>query len=219
MGESIKILICSFNFGIIILILIISSFFDLKNRTVSLKIFKIFITIAIFTLFFEFFFFLNNNLFHFLGIKLLVLIVVFFISFFLFIFKIIGGADGKVIIIIFLIHPLKYLKFLHISLFYLLFSLGFILYFLFQFLVDNISGKGFFFDEFISKLSKNTILRRLFLKAFYQFNSLLKIEKFLLNSSIHKSKEKKIQLLIHNRPPLIFIITIVYITMLFFGGF
>lgn len=185
-----------------------------------------FFIITFLTIFYEWYFFFQNNIFLFLVKKFIVFVIIFFLSFFLFIFKIIGGADGKVFIIIFLNHSLIHLNFFYIYLFYLLFSFGFFLEHLIQLLINKLSGCEIFFELIIKEIPNKSILKKVYIKAFYTFGYIKNIGEIhqnkvnlVLDSFFYNSKKRKIQFLIHKRTPLILLITIVYITMYILSGF
>ena len=161
-------------------------------------------------------------MYHFLVLKLIVLIIVFLFSFFLYIFKIIGGADGKLFIILFMNHPLIYLNYFFINIFYLLFSIGFILIHLIQILLNKKSG----YDIFFIFVNKNSLslskFKNLFLKAFYKFSSIKILEennnnnKGVINSNylIYNPKRREFQILVQNRIPIILILAIAYVLII-----
>lgn len=201
-------------------VLISCSFFDFEKRTISLSLFKFFLVgnITIFIL--EISFTFQNNIYHVLVLKSLIIVIVFSYSFFLYIFKIIGGADGKLFIILFMNHPLIYLNFFTINLFFLLFSIGFIIIHIGQILSNIKSGYEIFF-YFVNKDTHNiSKIKTIFTLAFYRFSDtkILKINsrkgRIKSNYFIYNAKKREFQLLICNRVPLIPFITLIYFLMI-----
>ncbi|MFX1325889.1 MAG: prepilin peptidase, partial [Promethearchaeota archaeon] len=92
------------NFCLISLILLISVYLDLKFRIVS-KFFFLgyFILMFILNTYEYVLFFSSFQIFF--SMKLFILMILLFSSFLLFTLKIFGGSDGKLVIIIFIIHP------------------------------------------------------------------------------------------------------------------
>ena len=127
-----SILFIFIDLGFITIILLISLYFDLKFRKIPNKFLKVFFLFSLILNLCEFFFLLTDLLLI-LILKMIFFLIVFLISLLLFSLKIIGGSDGKLILLIFSIHPVKYLNYFNVLLFFLLFSLFFLCLFIFRY--------------------------------------------------------------------------------------
>ena len=111
----------------------------------------------------------------FLLLKSLIFLITLFFSLILFSLKVIGGGDGKLIIIIFLIHPTMYLKISYIFLFFLILSTLFLIFFFTNYLSNSVTKISYSFDIFFNLGFKISILKKLFIRMFYTFLSFSKI--------------------------------------------
>ena len=93
----------------LIVFLIYSFYLDLKYRLISNHLLKKFFIVGIIFSCLEAYY-LNKNLFLIFILKIFIILLVFLLTFILFALKIIGGADGKIIILIFIILPINYLN-------------------------------------------------------------------------------------------------------------
>ena len=117
-------------------------------------------------------------------------------------------------------HPLVYLDFFTINLFFLLFSTGFIMIHIGQILSNIKSGCEIFF-YFVNKDTHNiSKIKTIFILAFYKFSDteILKMNsrKGRINSNyfVYNAKKREFQILICNRVPLIPFITLMYFLMI-----
>jgi len=136
----------------------------------------------------------------------------------LFNLKVIGGSDGKLIILIFLTHPLKFLNLLFVNSFFLLFSLFFILLVIKNFTLNSLFKNNCSFHIFFDLDVNFTFFKKFYVKSFYKFLNYSKLseckeEKIILKSIslIFNNRKKKFQILIQFRPPLILMIILTYI--------
>jgi hypothetical protein len=144
------------------------------------------------------------------------------LSFLLFVLHIIGGADGKLFLLIFLAHPIKFLTFYFISSFFLLFSLLVLLIFMINY-VNNINFRNNDSFEILFNTNYNfSRFKRKFIKIFYKFLNFSVLEyynedKHLVKNLnlIYNNTRKRIQILVQYRPPLIFICLISYFAVLY----
>ncbi|MFX1260424.1 MAG: prepilin peptidase [Promethearchaeota archaeon] len=217
-------LILIIDFIFITIILFFSLYFDLKFRKISNKYLKLFFLIGLFLNFLELLVFFNDLLLI-LFLKILYLFIIVSISLLLFSLKIIGGGDGKVIILIFLVHPIKYLNFFFIISFFLLFSLLFFILFFINFIFNKIVKNSCSFDILFNFYGKVSIFKILFLKMFYRFNNLSEIKNCKGNknkvkclSIFYNSSKNKFQYLTQYRPPLVLICIFSYYTIFFIIG-
>jgi len=214
-------IIFGIDFIFIAIILIFSLYFDLKFRRISNKHLKIFYLISLILNFLEFWIFYKIFLL-FIILKFLIFILTFLISLLLFSLKIIGGGDGKLIILIFLTHPIKYLEFGLILLFFLLFSLLFFIFFFSNFLINHIMKNSYSFEILFSYNIKISVFKRFYLKMFFRFFNLSEIiayqgyKKSIKSQTIfYNSIKKKLQLFAQYKPPLVLMCILSYYTIFF----
>jgi Flp pilus assembly protein protease CpaA len=188
----------------------------LKHRKISNETFMYFLLILLILNTFEFIIY-TNDFFLFLSIKSLIFIFMFSSSFLLFYLKIFGGSDGKLVIIIFLCHPISLLSFPALFGFYLVFALLFCAYFIISFLINRTLRSysiGFLFPEGNSKFSTS---QKIYINMIYRFINYSKLsnykeQKYMIKSLylVLNGKKDKFQILCQSRPPLTVIIIISY---------
>ncbi len=128
-----------------------------------------------------------------------------------------GGSDAKLIILIFLVHPPKYLN-LHFTInFFLLFSLFFISLFIINYILNSTFKNNCSFIILFNSNLKSSFFYNLYIKFFCNFFSILKLkdyseEKYQIKSYflVFNYRKESIQILIQFRPPLIILIIITY---------
>ncbi|MFX1394625.1 MAG: prepilin peptidase [Promethearchaeota archaeon] len=214
-------LILIIDFISITTIFLISLFFDLKFRRIPNRALKIFFLLGLILNFLEFSVFYKKFLL-FLILKILIFFFIFLISMILFSLRIIGGGDGKLIILVFIIHPIKYLNFDFVISFFLLFSLFFLTLFILNFLFNYIVNNCYSFDILFNLDLNINSLKRLYFKMFFRFFNLSEIKKFQGYKKLLKSQailynyiKKKFQLFVQYRPPLVFICMLAYYSVVF----
>lgn len=197
-------------------------FFDLKYRQVPLVVFKIYGLIVIVLSTFEYYLF-HKHLVSFIFFKLLIGFFVFFLSLILFSLSIIGGSDGKLLILIFLVYPLLVLNFTVILTFFLIFSLLFVMFFLINLAINSSLKKSLSFFLIFNTHSKISAIKKYFIKSFYKFHNFSELGDYMEEKSLIKSLNlvynveiNKFQILCQNRPPLIIIIVLSNIIILYF---
>lgn len=143
-------------------------------------------------------------------------------SLILFSLKVIGGGDGKLIIIIFFVHPTKYLKISYIFLFFLILSLLFLVFFFTNYLSNSFTKISYSFDIFFNLGFKISILKKLFIRMFYHFFSFSKIinyrevKKSLRGQFIiYNSKTGSLQFLAQYKFPFVLICILSYYFLYF----
>jgi len=213
-------LIIFIDLGFITIILLISLYFDLKFRKIPNKFLKIFFLFSLILNLCEFLFFLTDLLLS-LILKMIFFLIVFLISLLLFSLKIIGGSDGKIIVLIFSIHPVKYLNYYNVLLFFLLYSLFFFSLFFFNLIINSTDKNSYSFQIYFNFHCRGDI-NKLFIKMFYKFISLSKLkdknnDKFFIETLfiIYNNKKRRIQILVQYRPPLMIICLISYYIIFF----
>jgi len=197
-------------------------FFDLKYRRVPQKFFKFCYTLIIFSNIVEYSFSHVSILF-FVYAKIIIGLFVFIISLLLFSLRIIGGGDGKLLILIFLAHPLQYLSFTIIFTFILIFCLLFVIYFLINIVINNKVKNRLSFFLFFNTFSDISCIKKSFIKGFYKFFNFSEIcnyfgEKSVITSLylVYNAEINKFQILSQNRPPLIILVIISYYIIFYF---
>ncbi len=214
-------LILIFNFWFISVILFFCVYLDLKSRKIPNSLFKYLFIICIILNFIEFIF-CFEDIIRVIVLKFLFLFIILSLSFLLFFLHIIGGADGKLFMLIFFVHPVKFLTFYFITSFLLLFSLLILLIFMINF-ANNINFRNNdSFEIFFNTNYKFSSFKRSFIKTFFKFLNFSELEyynedKHLVKSLIliYNSARRRIQILVQYRPPLIFISLISYFPVLF----
>ncbi len=136
--------------------------------------------------------------------------------------KIIGGSDGKLIILIFFIHPLQFLSLFFVMSFFLWFSILIFLVFVQNFIINSFYKNHCSFSMFLNIISKSSGFKKVYIKCAYKFLnysdlSEYKEEKFLLKSIllIFNDSKSKFQVLVQYRPPLILLIVLTYLIVWF----
>lgn len=209
-------LIILIDLSFITIILLISLYLDIKFRKISNKFLKILFFCCLFLNIIEFSFFYNDILLI-LILKALIFLLIFLISLLLFSLKIIGGSDGKLILLIFSIHPIKYLNYNFVLFFFLFFSLFFFILFFFNLIINSVKKNSYSFQIFFNSHFKISILKKLFIKLFYKFLNLSKLkdfngDKIFIDTLfiIYNNQKRELQILTLYRPPLILICIISY---------
>ena len=121
------------NFVSIFLFLVGCVYFDLKDRIIPNKFLRIYLIFTFILIVFEVFFYLEV-LHLYIIIKLLVFVFIFLLSLTLFSRKLIGGADAKVLILLFHSLPFMHL-FYFLKYFFLVFSFFLIVVLLFSYII------------------------------------------------------------------------------------
>lgn len=201
--------------------LIFCTYLDLKSRKIPNSLFKYLFIICVILNFIEFAFCFEDFI-GFVVLKFLFLFFIFSLSFLLFVLHIIGGADGKLFLLIFFLHPVKFLTFYFITSFLLLFSLLILLIFMINY-VNNINFRNHDSFEIIFNTNFNSSrFKRSFMRTFYKFLNISELDYYNEDKHCVKSlnliynyTRKRIQILVQYRPPLIFICFISYFTVLY----
>ena len=209
------------NFNIISISFIAFLYLDLKRREVPKRFFKFSYVLGIVENFFEFFLFLDF-LVIIIFLKIFILIFVFSISLLLFSLKIIGGADGKLFIFIFFVHPIVLLNLTIIFSFFLVFSSFFVFFFIANLILNKSFGDSSSFILFLNLNLKLSILKKTYIRAYYKFFDYSDLsdyieKKYLIKSLnlIYNFKKNKFQILCQIRPPLILFVILSYYIVFF----
>jgi len=189
-------------------ILIFSLYSDIKYRKITNECFKKLFLFGFFLNSIEFFY--SQDVFILITLKIFYFFLVFIISLTLFSFRIIGGSDGKLFILIFLIHPGNSLSFSFIMIFFLLFSLFFILLFVLNYTSNVIGVNRFSFEMLFVYYLNTTVFKKVFIKSFFTFLNFKEIKEKKENRYqlipyylIYNNVNNKFQILAHYRPPLV----------------
>lgn len=208
-------------FCCITIIFLVSLYSDLKYRIIPNKIIKSFFLFCLIINFIEFLLVYDNIALVFIW-KLSYFCLIFLISLLLFSLRIIGGSDGKLIILIFLIHPVKFLNLNFVILFFLLFSLLFCSIFFFNLLYNSFFNNSFSFEILFAINQDISTLKQIYFKIFCNFTILAKIYHYKDNKKImacsyiiYNIYRNKFQSLVQYRIPLVSIIMISYYFLIF----
>lgn len=159
----------------------------------------------------------------FLIVKLLIFGLTFLITLIMYNLRMIGGADSKLIIVLFLIIPVKFFTFSLIFKFIIWFFLFQLLY-----IAKNFFKNTFFRNKrsFIQYFITNNIFskfKRIYFSSFYKFSnyselvSVNNLKLIIINPNLYFNfKNNKFQILTQSRPSLTFLIVIIYYFLLIF---
>ncbi|MFX1569030.1 MAG: prepilin peptidase [Promethearchaeota archaeon] len=121
------------NLFLIFLFLSVCVYFDLKDRTISNKFLKLYFLISFILIPFEVWIYLDF-IFWYIFIRILLLLFIFILVFTLFTLKLIGGGDGKILILLFHSLPFIYI-FYFLQYYFLVFGLFLIIILIFNYIV------------------------------------------------------------------------------------
>ncbi len=197
-------------------IMFYSLYFDIKYRRIPISFFKYTFLIILAVNAIELIF--NSYIIaFFLTIKAVIVVLTFSIAFFLYNLKIIGGADGKLIIILFLMIPIKIFSFSLIFK-YMIYFLIFQSLFIWKNLIyNNFFNKKLSFIQFFMTNGINSKSKRIYFTSFCRFriyshlDSLNKNKFIIKNNKLYFNfKTKALEVLTQSRPPLIILIIVSY---------
>ena len=200
----------------ITIILFVSLYSDLKYRVIPNKVIKNLFIFCLFINFIEFLLVYDNITLIFI-LKISYFCLIFLVSLLLFSLKIIGGSDGKLMILIFLIHPVKFLNLNFVISFFLLLSLIFCSVFFFNLLYNSFFNNSFSFEILFAINQNISTLRQIYFKIFCNFTILAKIYDYEDNKKtlvcsyiIYNIYRNRFQSLVQYRIPLVVIIMFSY---------
>ena len=141
------------------------------------------------------------------------LFFVFIFSFVLFCLKIIGGGDGKLLIMLAFFNPTHRFTFQWIFSFFLIFLFLYLILGLVNYFFINVLSRNNSYDMIHGLKENFSFLRKIFVIVFYKFSDFSQIsrktnEKFALKSLnlFFNEKKEKFQILTQFRPPLVILI-------------
>jgi len=191
-------------------IIIFSLYSDIKYRKITNERFKELFLFCFFLNFLEFFY--SQDVVILITLKIFYFFLITIISLILFSFRIIGGSDGKLFILIFLIHPGNFLSFSFIMMFFLLFSLFFILIFALNYINNVIGVNRYSFEILFVYYLNTTVFKQVFINAFFIFLNFKEIKEKKQNRYqiipcylMYNNINNKFQILAHYRPPLVIV--------------
>lgn len=159
----------------------------------------------------------SQDVLMFVIIKIVCFLLLFLISMALFSLTIIGGSDGKLIILIFSIHPIALLSFSFLMEFFLLLAILFFGVFVINYIINAIGTSKHSFEILFDFYLNDTIFKRVFIKGFYRFLNNIELGKgkagkyqFIYFYLIYNNKINAFQILTHYRAPLVVICIISY---------
>ena len=205
----------------ITIIFLVSLYSDLKYRIIPNKIIKCFFIFCLFINLVEFLL-VYDSITLVLIWKISYLCLIFLVSLLLFSLKIIGGSDGKLMILIFLIHPVKLLNLNFVISFFLLLSLLFCSIFFFNLLYNSCFSNSFSFKILFAINQNISALKQIYFKIFCNFTILAKIYDYEDNKKImvcsymiYNIYKNRFQSLVQYRMPLVLIIMFSYYLVIF----
>jgi len=142
------------NFVSIFLFLVICAYFDIKDRIIPNKFLRIYLIFTFILIVFEGFFYFEI-LYWYVIIKLVVFVFMFLLSLTLFSRKLIGGADAKVLILLFNSLPFIYI-FYFLKYFFLVFSFFLIVVLIFNHFI-KVKDKSNVKREMLTNIMKSII--------------------------------------------------------------
>ncbi|MFX1400568.1 MAG: prepilin peptidase [Promethearchaeota archaeon] len=193
---------------------------DIKNRKIPNQSVKVFFIIAVVLFFTEAFVFLEE-IYLFFFIKFIFVFFATFLSFILFSLKIIGGGDGKIIILIFFISPISCLNSLYLFSFFLFLILSYFILIIINLCLNCFTVNRFSFKFFFQNLPDATIFRKFYLLSCFRFITISKLCKYKKNKYmiisldiIFNPKSCLFQIFTQFKPPVILSCFLSYILLL-----
>jgi Flp pilus assembly protein protease CpaA len=154
-----------------------------------------------------------NNILIFIITKVFFLFFAFIFSFVLFCLKIIGGCDGKLLIMLTFFYPIYRFNFQWLFSFFFVFLFLYLILGVVNYLFNNFLSNNNSYDMIYSLEENVSFLHKVFIITFYKFLDFSQInrytnEKFVLKSlNLFYNKNKgKFQILTQYRPPLVILI-------------
>jgi hypothetical protein len=154
-----------------------------------------------------------NNILIFIITKVFFLFFAFIFSFVLFCLKIIGGSDGKLLIMLTFSYPIYRFNFQWLFSFFFVFLFLYLILGVVNYLFNNFLSNNNSYDMIYSLEENVSFLHKVFIITFYKFLDFSQInrytnEKFVLKSlNLFYNKNKgKFQILTQYRPPLVILI-------------
>lgn len=193
---------------------------DIKYRKISNKILIGFFLVGSIITFTEDFD-IYNNIFNFVLTKVIFFIIVFLFSFILFCLKLIGGSDGKLLIMLAFFCPIDKFNLQWIFSFFFVFLSLFLLVVLVNYKINNVLSGNNLYDMIYGLKENFTFLHKIFIILFFKFLDFSAVseyanEKFVVKSLnlFYNEKKEKFQILTQFRPPLVILIFFTNIWML-----
>ena len=196
-------------------ILILSIILDLKYRKISNKYILVYFIIGVLLNLIETQYY-NYEIVSILLFRISFSILAFFFCIILFTLKIIGGSDGKIMIIMIYTMPIKFLGYYDFFLFFLGLCLLFIAYLIIRIELVRLVRKEIF-EIFLKLHLRSSITERFFILSSFLFLNWTKLPK--LNFSKYKIKSKfiifdffsgKLKFTVQYRPPLTILLLITF---------
>ncbi len=191
------------------LILTICAYFDLKYRKIPNQLFKIFFSLSGFLCVITTF--STKDIIYSLALRVIFILLAFSVAILLYFLKIIGGGDGKLLILIYILLPtedliIKYFIWFFFNFYIIFFILCFIN------LLKNMFGNYYSFDFLFSFYIKGSKINNLYYLLFYRFLDISELDKYnnvktQIKSStiIFNNSNKKLQIITQLRSPLIIV--------------
>jgi Flp pilus assembly protein protease CpaA len=194
------------------IVLIYCMYRDIKFRKISNKTIMGFLLIwslLAFTVDLD----IYNNILIFIITKVYFLFFAFIFSFVLFCLKIIGGTDGKLLIMLNFFYPIYRFNFQWLFSFFFVFLFLYLILGVVNYLFNNFLSYNNSYDMIYSLKENFSFLHKAFITIFYKFLDFSQInrytnDKFVLKSLnlFYNKKKGKFQILTQYRPPLVILI-------------
>lgn len=164
-----------------IIVLTSSLISDIKTRKISNQLLKGYFILAIILVFMESVLFFND-IYVYICIKCVYVLLAMVLSCILFALKILGGGDGKVIILTFFIWPIRYLNYFYLFNFFMILLLFYFLLLIINLCLNSFTANRLSFIFYFRTIENLTVFQKLYLLSFFKFINL---------SHFHKYKENK----------------------------
>ena len=197
-------------------------FIDIKYRKISNSFFISLNLIVIPVIMIDLF--LHSYLIpFFLIVKLLILGLTFLITLILYNLRMIGGADSKLIIFLFLMIPVRLFSFSLIFKYIIWFFLCQLIYIAKNFFYNTFFRNKRSFSQYFITNNIFSKFKRMYFSSFYKFSNYSELDSknnlklIIINPNLYFNfKNNKFQILTQSRPSLTFLIIIIYYFLLIF---
>jgi len=194
------------------IVLIYCMYRDIKFRKIPNKVIIGFLLIGSFLAFSEDLD-IYNNILIFIITKVFFLFFAFIFSFVLFCLKIMGGTDGKLLIMLTFFYPIYRFNFQWLFSFFFIFLFLYLILGVVNYLFNNFLSNNNSYDMIYSLKENISFIHKVFITTFYKFLDFSHVnnytnEKFVLKSLnlFFNKKKGKFQILTQYRPPLVILI-------------
>ena len=211
-----------FTFVIINFIMAYSIFIDIKHRKIPNSFF-LYLNIIVITLIVIDLFLHSYIIPFFLIVKCLIFGLTFLITLIMYNLRMIGGADSKLIIFLFLMIPVRLFSFSLIFKYIIWFFLCQLIYIAKNFFYNTFFRNKRSFSQYFITNNIFSKFKRMYFSSFYKFSNYSELDSknnlklIIINPNLYFNfKNNKFQILTQSRPSLTFLIIIIYYFLLIF---